>query len=148
MTFDPVGPLLEQIAALLKFAQDNAGKEMKVDPTIQRRLEVAQAMVEKFTESTLKTLEQERISPLDATKKMIEHPEMLNSAEQKLLKKSMQLGFDALMMKNALQTAKMMGQYSKEFSRELSEKKVSKKKIKDRRNKFKRMGGDSRWVPL
>lgn len=145
---DPVGPLLEQIAVLLKFAQDNAGKELKVDSEIVKRLEIVQAMVDQFAESTLSTLEQDNIKPEDVTKTIAENSSQLRTEDQKLLKKSMQLGFDTMLMKKALLTAKAMGEYSKAFTQELSEKKVTRKKIKERRNKFKRMGGDSNWVPL
>lgn len=145
---DPVGPLLEQLASLLKFAQDNAGKELKVDEDIVKRLEMIQGMVDQFAESTLNILEQENIKPEDVARTIAEKSDQLKKEDQKLLKKSMQLGFDALLMKNALMTAKAMGEYSKAFTQELSEKKVSKKKIKERRKKFKRMGGDSKWVPL
>lgn len=145
-----MGPLLEQIAALLKLAQDHAGTEItkEPDPIIQTRLETLREMVENFKQITLSGLADAGVNPSEASKKMLENPHQLKNQDQKIIKRTLQLGFDALIMKSALQSASAMGKLSKDFRKELSNKKASKKTVKNRKKKFKRMGGDSKWVPL
>lgn len=149
-TNNPMEPLLEQIADLLKLAQENAGKKINdsVDPEILKRLDSLKGFVDDFQNTTLESLKEQGIDPAVTLKKFMEGQGKLTQQNQKILKKTVQLGFDALLMKSALQSASEIGRLGKDFTKELSEKKTSKKGIKERKKKFKRIGGDSKWVPL
>lgn len=147
---DPVPPLLEQISFLLKFVQNSAKKSLDspLDPRIKERLEYVEDLVNQLNEVTLETLEREGINLKDAVARLTDRPEQLKLEDKNLLRRSTQLGLDALLLRKALLSAKTIGIRSQDFSKELSEKKVSKKTVKERQKKFKKMGGDSTWMKL
>lgn len=148
-TSDSMEPLLEQIANLLKLAQDNAGKKVSenLDPNIIKRLEALREIVDSFQNVTIEGLIQQGIDPAEAVKNYMKNPGKYNPQEKKVMRKAVQLGLDTLMMKGALECAQNMGRYSKDITK-LAGKKTSKKSVKARQKKFKRVGGDSNWVPL
>lgn len=147
---DPIPPLLEQIGSLLKFVQQNAENSLDspIDPTIKERLEIVEDLVAKFREVTLEGLQAQGINPADVINRVVKHPDQLNKNDKELLRKASMLSLDAVVMRRALASAQSIGSKSKEFSKELSEKKVTKKHIKQRQKKFKNMGGNSKWMPL
>lgn len=147
---DPIPPLLEQIGLLLKFVQGNANTSLDspLDPTIKKRLEIVEDLVEQFREVTLRSLEEQGISAQEVVNKIVDHPDQLKVRDKELLRKSTMLSLDTLVLRRALMSARTIGIKSQEFSKELSEKKTTKKSIKQRQKKFKNMGGNSKWMPL
>lgn len=145
---DPLNILLNQIADLLKLAQDNASTPFNLsDPTLMKRLELIREMVDKFQQTTMATLEAKGLDPTQIVRMCAQNINHLKVEDQRLMKKSLLLGFDTLLMKSALESAQRMGKYSQEYIKELS-KKTPRKKIKERQKKFKRISGDSKWVKL
>lgn len=147
---DPIPPLLEQIGMLLKFVQGNASTSLDspLDPTIKQRLELVEDLIEQFREVTLRSLEEQGLNTKDIANKIVDHPDQLKASDKELLRKSTMLSLDTLVLRRALMSARTIGVKSQHFSKEFSEKKTSKKSIKQRQKKFKNMGGNSKWMPL
>ncbi|KAF3363366.1 hypothetical protein PHSC3_000054 [Chlamydiales bacterium STE3] len=146
---DPVAPLLEQIASLLKFVQESAKKPINgpLDPSLKKRLEVVEDLVEKFREVTVDTLNSEGIDVATVAKKIAETPDQIAPIDRRLLQKSTELSLDTILLRKALQSAKTIGNSSQSIH-EQTEEKASKKTVKARQKKFKKMGGNSKWMPL
>ena len=120
---DPLHLLLNQIADLLKLAQDNASTPFNVsDPTLMKRLELIRDLVDKFQQTTMATLQAKGLDPAQIVRMCAQNINHLKIEDQRLMKKSLLLGFDTLLMKNALETAQRMGKYSQEYTKSLAKK--------------------------
>ncbi|MGK5594154.1 MAG: hypothetical protein ACSNEK_02195 [Parachlamydiaceae bacterium] len=146
---DPIDPILDQLGSLLNLIQNNAKKSLDspLDPTVKARLELATDMVRQFKDITIQALKDEGIKAKDLANTVADSDKM-DPHDRRLMRKSTELGYNTILLRSALNSARNIGLTGKDFSKELASRKLSKKTIKGRKKKFKRMGGDSNWMPL
>src|SRR5437870_6793932 len=97
---DPLEPLLDQLASLLKFAEQNASKSLAgdVDPEIKNQIAKLKGDVDKFCESCDQALGQQGESIIKTYATLIESPETLTTREKKLIRQYGDLGTNALIL--------------------------------------------------
>jgi hypothetical protein len=147
MVKEPFQPLIEQIVAMLKFAEANASKSLEgtVDPAFVKKLENLRVAVDQFRKICNLQVLAHGLSPEEAVRKFRENPEQYSPHERKLMQALIRLGLNAVVLRAGLAQAR--AGKSKSFNqREIG--KNTQESIRKRRRKFKNMKGDSGWRKL
>lgn len=136
----------DQLANLLRFAEDNAAKPLDgpIDPELTQRLARLKLLVEKFKDVTAEALDTQGLDPALVFKRFKENPNLYTPRQQRLIKQAAQMGMNAALMNKALQKVSEKGGGLRK--RDVG--KNTKKSIQKRRGKFKGMGGDKKWKRL
>lgn len=139
-------PLIDQIAELLKKAEENASKPLpqKLDPATEKRILDLEDRVKLFKMLCEKQLADQGLTPNAAIQRYIRTPERFSPSEQRILRNFMELGLQVVVMGAALRRATK----SKGKHRFSDTSKNPKEVIKKRKRKFKGMEGDSKWKRL
>lgn len=145
MPDDPLQPFIDELAKLVKFAEEHASKPLvgDVDPALGKQLELLEDMVKVFKDVCNQEIAEKGYTPSDVLTKFQEHPEHFTPNERKLLRQCRDLGINSVILRTGLIRAKAQKGKSKEHQMG----KNTKKTIQKRRNKFKEMGGD-KWKRL
>lgn len=147
MPDDPIQPLIDQLAALMKLAEESASKPLKgpVDPAIQKRLEEVEKSLALFKSVNQKWLPlQKKGTSENALKRFLDSPDQFSPKEQKLLRQCLALGVNAVLLRGGLMSARKSAGKSKQY--EVG--KNTQKSIQQRRKKFKGMGDGEKWKRL
>lgn len=142
---NPFEEVLEQIADLLKFAQDNKAqflapkeKQKALDPQIEERLENVEQTIEIFRKITDKALKNSGLDE-DTVKNNIQRvPEEFGVKDKRMLERAKKLRGELEIMEREFSTWHTIAKLQKKRG-----KTEGKKRIK----KFKRLGGQG-WTPL
>lgn len=144
---DPMDPLINQLAELLKLAEQSVSKPLEgtVGPEIKAQLDKLKRDVDKFSDDCDKLLGDQAENITKTYIKMGDKPEELTSREKKLIRLYGDLGTNALVLKLGLDRAKKYTDGARRFDMS----KNTKKSIQKRRGKFKGMDGTGgRWKKL
>lgn len=138
--------MLHELSDLFKMVDDkkDQGISSKITPEIQKRLDHVKEMVEKFSDLNAQAFESAGITE-EQLRRMVENPSPdLSDKEKRLLEFSKTL-------KTEVEAAKLQLELIKETSGSIYDAdrrdKTKKQEIKERKKKFKRLGGDD-WLPL
>lgn len=148
MAEDPIQPLINQLASLMKLAEEAASKPLKggVNPAIYRRIEEVENAIHLFKSISQKSvpLEKKGGTSENALKKYLENPKQFTPKQQKLLRQCLELGVHAVLLRAGLMSARKMAGKSKQYQTG----KNTKKSIQQRRKKFKGIGEGEKWKRL
>lgn len=145
---DPLEPLLDQIANLMKLAEDNASKPFNKEQTaaLEKRLEYVEDMVARFKEASSKLAEDQGTDLNQALNKFRANPNLYKANERKIIQRCLELGLNAAILKAALKRA---GKSTKGIRLISGESSVnSRSTIQKRKKKFKGFGRDPKWKKL
>lgn len=144
---DPIEPFIQELADLLRLAEQNASKPLEgtVSPEFKKQVDRLKEDVERFSEDCDKILGLEGEKITKTYKKMEENPEDLTTREKKLIRQYGDLGTNALILTFGLSRAKKYADGAKRFDMS----KNTKKSIQKRKGKFKGLEGqDGKWKKL
>jgi hypothetical protein len=140
-----IEPLLNQVGEILKQLQEHKGSiSQNLNPDVLGKLERLEMMVDAFEELNKKSQEAAQIDPQQLLLELERSPK-ISPKEKKILERARQMERDAKNLKS--QYAEIVA--SNKVNKIPSIKKSTEKKIgKDRKNKFKLLGGNQGWIPL
>ena len=137
--------ILEQIANLLKFAQDNKAQlfapkedQKPFDPQIEKQLQDVEKTIEIFTKITDKALITSGLDESTIQSNVQAIPETFEAKDRRLLQKAKKLRGELEVMEKEFASWHTIAKMRKKI-----EKTEGKKRVK----KFKRLGGQG-WTPL
>ena len=140
---DPLGPLIEQLSNLLKFAQQNASRPIDASAAkdLEEKLRNLESKVVQFKKINQAILQKQGINEATLVNNIARKADQMPIEDRKFLTRSVQLEIDAMLMKLALQKATDKQKKSSPKSSESTKKK--------RQQKFKHLGGGTKkWLPL
>jgi hypothetical protein len=147
MPDDPFQPLIDQLADLMKLAEENAGKSLEgpVPAGLEQQLAFLEEWVEGFKKICKAQIAVEGKASVEETvRKFRENPGQFSPNEQKLIRDFLRLGLNAVILRAGLARARRGVGKGKE--REVS--KNTQKSIQKRRRKFRGMGPETGWQKL
>lgn len=144
MAEDPFNTLLNQLGEMLKLVEDaKSPLSGPLDPSIEKKLELAEKAVQRFQEIADEEIRKEGKEPTSAIEILEKSPPIYTEREKKILERCRDLGTNAVLLRLGIKKAMEDGKKPKQ--REVG--KNTKKTIQKRRNKFKGMDG-SQWNRL
>ncbi len=140
---NPIEPLLAQVADLIKMIQEHQGPiSDKITPRVLEEIERLENAVALFEEVNQKTLQEANID-IEELRMNASRSTALSSKDKQVLQRAREIEKDAKNLQFAFSKVIERG---KKAAASIQD--PLKQQIKERRKRFKPLGGNKNWIPL
>jgi hypothetical protein len=140
--------MLAQIVELMETIQKNKEPLKGITPELMKEIEQLEAQLAEANKTAQKLLKENSIDP-KATRIDAMLSKQIPAKEKRAFERATKITRDTKILKNEID--KTLAKKKLKNSRNLANTKktdVNKKQIKERRKRFKAIGGDKNWIPL